>query len=443
MEDDKTKKKPAFEMPPPPKPLSFEMPKPPVLQPNVAAILKKTNNGKTENVVKPNANLPFNPPVPPVFNPTPNPFAPRPKSVSPNPSSLSKSENDEIPKTATGDTDVTPNAVNSENKSPATTEDSGRKLDKKVVQETIEPALNAPAKSEKPTTLNTTAPTTEIPITPMVEETKNITSPATVEVSNHTENVKSVGTDSSNVFTDKIDMSGGLMSWLTKTVTESKLLSDVAEKAKAGVETVMTTLDPGMKPFLAEHGVIEFALFNCDADVLTVASDAFTRSGAMAICRGLSFDETAVIFNFRPLVNGEQNARKLCEVKIEAARKTKKAKEDAAVVVTQPFLLKIGGRYYYTCKVMLNHGSTYFDAISQLLEVPETIVEAIQRSAKSEGLPDDEFSISVTQAIKNIYKTSVSTWEPGCLAPYDSKELLSVAFSSVSQQLLRNLAPVN
>ena len=85
-----------------------------------------------------------------------------------------------------------------------------------------------------------------------------ITSPATVEVSNHTENVKSVGTDSSNVFTDKIDMSGGLMSWLTKTVTESKLLSDVAEKAKAGVETVMTTLDPGMKPFLAEHGVVSF-----------------------------------------------------------------------------------------------------------------------------------------------------------------------------------------
>lgn len=53
-------------------------------------------------------------------------------------------------------------------------------------------------------------------------------------------------------------MSGGLMSWLTKTVTESKLLSDVAGKAKAGVETVMTTLDPGMKPFLAEHGVVRF-----------------------------------------------------------------------------------------------------------------------------------------------------------------------------------------
>lgn len=89
---------------------------------------------------------------------------------------------------------------------------------------------------------------------------------------------------------------------------------------------------------------IEFALFNCDADLLTVASDAFTKSGAMAICRGLTFDETSVIANFRPLVAGEEKARKMCEIKVEAARKTNKAKEDAAVVVIQPFLMEISGR---------------------------------------------------------------------------------------------------
>ncbi|EGT51068.1 hypothetical protein CAEBREN_18439 [Caenorhabditis brenneri] len=415
MGDEKGTKKPAFEMPPPPKPLSFEMPKPPVLQPNVAAILQKSNPGKPETSIKP--------PAPPVFNPTPNPFAPRPKSVSPNP--------------------VPPAEIKQ------TTEVQENVTIPTATPKTIEPEIPAqvgqappPPKIEKPTTLNTTPPTTEIPITPMVEETKQITSPAVVDVSSHSENVKTIA-EPSNVYSDRVDMSGGLMSWLTKTVTESKLLSDVAEKAKAGVETVMTTLDPGMKPFLAEHGVIEFALFNCDADLLTVASDAFTRAGAMAICRGLSFDETAFIANFRPLVAGDQKAQKLCEAKIEAARKTKKAKEEAAIVVTQPFLLEISGRYYSACKVMLDHGNTSFDAISQLLEVPETIVEAIQRAAKSEGLPDDEFSISVTQAIKNVYKTSVTAWEPGSLAPYDSKELLSVAFSSVSQQLLRNLAPVN
>ncbi|ULU07088.1 hypothetical protein L3Y34_018697 [Caenorhabditis briggsae] len=416
MGDDKGKKK--FEMPSPPKPLSFEMPKPPVLQPNIAALLQKTNPGNKEQ----GRNVPFNQPVPPVLNPTVNtvnPFAPRPKSVSPNPSK------EEIP-VASATKYMKP-------KSPIPPENS----DQEQNETKIEPAL------EKPTTLKTTAPTTEIPITPMVEETKEITSPAKVEVSSHAENSKQDGSESNTVFTDRVDMSGGLMSWLTKTVTESKLLSDVAEKAKAGVETVMTTLDPGMKPFLAEHGVIEFALFNCDADMLTVASDAFTRAGAMAICRGLSFDETNVIANFRPLVSGEQKARKLCEAKIEAARKTKKAKEEAAIVVVQPFLLEISGRHYSTCKVMLHHSSIYFDAISQLLEVPESIVEAIQRLAKLEGLPEDEFSSSVSQAIKNVYKTSVSSWEPGSLAPYDSKELLSVAFSSVSQQLLRNLAPVN
>lgn len=423
-------------MPPPPKPLSFEMPKPPVLQPNISALLQKTS--KTETSEKSDPLPPINPPAPPVFNPTVNPFAPRPKSVSPNPS---KPEPIELVVSQNHDLSTT---MKPQRVSPVTSQKP--EAEKEMIKDasktdTSSLGQHEAPRAEKPNTLQTTAPTTEIPITPMVEEIKQITSPAVVEVSSHAENSKP--TDSSNVFTDKVDMSGGLMSWFTKTVAESKLLSDVAEKAKAGVETVMTTLDPGMKPFLAEHGVIEFALFNCDADVLTIASDAFSRSGAMAICRGLSFDETTVIANFRPLVLGEQKARKLCEAKIEAARKTKKAKEEAAIVVTQSFLLEVSGRYYSTCKVMLHHSSTHFDAISQLLEVPETIVEAIQRSAKSEGLPDDEFSISVTQAIKNVYKTSVTSWEPGSLAPYDSKELLSVAFSSVSQQLLRNLAPVN
>lgn len=56
-------------------------------------------------------------------------------------------------------------------------------------------------------------------------------------------------------------MSGGLMSWLTKTVTESKILSDVAEKAKLGMESVLTTLDPGMKGFLSDGGVVRLVYF--------------------------------------------------------------------------------------------------------------------------------------------------------------------------------------
>lgn len=192
----------------------------------------------------------------------------------------------------------------------------------------------------------------------------------------------------------------------------------------------------------------------------------------MAICRGLQFDESNFIANFRPLVLGDQKARKLCELKVEAAKKSKKAVEEAAIVVVQPFLLEVSGRFYSSHKILLSHQNNEFDAISQLLEVPGTLVEAIQRAAKSDGLPDDEFSISVVQAVKNvrkakgldwkillstrdpsfalqellavqIYKSSNSTWEPGSLPPYESKELLSIGFSSVAQQLLRNLAPVN
>uniref|UniRef100_A0A8R1EPS5 Uncharacterized protein n=1 Tax=Caenorhabditis japonica TaxID=281687 RepID=A0A8R1EPS5_CAEJA len=382
------------------------MPKPPVLNPNVATILQKSQQ-KTPTV-------PFQAPQPTVI---PNPFAPRPASVSPIPSSVTS---ESVQKSAS----VPP--------PPSRPVENVEKVEKE----------SEPEKPPKPTTLSTSTPaTTEIPITPMIENNQQVVSPAIVEVSTHAESSKTA--PENNFMSEKVDMSGGLMSWLTKTVTESKLLNDVAEKAKAGMETVITTLDPGMKPFLAEHGVIEFAVFNSDSETLVVASEAFTKSGALAISKNHQFDETGYLANFRPLVLGDQKARQLCDSRIDAARKSKKAVEDAAIVVVQPFLLEISGRFYSTSKVALNHRNQTFDAISQLLEVPSTIVEAIQRAAKSEGLPDDEYSISVSQAIKNVYKSSVNSWEPGSLPPYNSKLLLSLAFSSVAQQLLRNLAPVN
>ena len=77
--------------------------------------------------------------------------------------------------------------------------------------------------------------------------------PQTVDA---TKPAKTVEPEKNQVPEGHVDMTGGLMSWITKTVAESKLLNDVAEKAKQGMEQVLTTLDPGMRGFLSDDGTV-------------------------------------------------------------------------------------------------------------------------------------------------------------------------------------------
>lgn len=111
-----------LKMPPPPKPLSFEMPKPPVLQPNVSEILKKNKASESSE-----------------RHQIPNPFAPRPSSVSP------------VPK-----------------KAPESSQKSASVPPSEVVKVPED-------KIQKPVTLDTSSmKTTEIPITPIVEDAKEV-----------------------------------------------------------------------------------------------------------------------------------------------------------------------------------------------------------------------------------------------------------------------------
>ncbi|CAB3404349.1 unnamed protein product [Caenorhabditis bovis] len=372
------------------KPFKFVPPRPPVLQPHVAALLK-------------------NPPTAPFVPPIGNPFAPKPVSpIPPKPPVI----------------DSSPNVPKNDEKSIETP--------KNVNKSEMKPF-------EKPTSLKTDtlapATTTDIPITPIVEE-KQITSPAVVEISKQVEKVKAPTKDNAKqgVFNDRVDMSGGLMSWLTKTVAESKLLNDVAEKAKAGMETVMTTLDPGMKPFLAEHGVIELSIFHNDADVVSAANEGFSKVGALVIARGIpsNYEE------FKPLVFGAEKASEICKKKLELVKNAKKSTEDSALIVLQPFLIQIANKYFSTTKLFLRNSKFECEAMGQFLEVSDTIVDYLKRN-KPEYYAEDEFALTVSDAAMKIYNTSYESWNSTKIPPYSSSDLLINAFASIAQQLVAHL----
>lgn len=108
--------------------------------------------------------------------------------------------------------------------------------------------------------ISVSSPHKEVPLTPSPPIISPPTSPAVLPTESP-QTVEKAGKSSESeekkpVPTGHVDMTGGLMGWITKTVTESKLLNDVAEKAKHGMEQVLTTLDPGMRGFLSDDGTV-------------------------------------------------------------------------------------------------------------------------------------------------------------------------------------------
>jgi hypothetical protein len=58
-----------------------------------------------------------------------------------------------------------------------------------------------------------------------------------------------------NVTSDNRALAGSLFTWVKDTVTNSNVLSKVAEKAKNSVNSMITTLDPQMREFICKYSI--------------------------------------------------------------------------------------------------------------------------------------------------------------------------------------------
>uniref|UniRef100_A0A1I7XAM2 phospholipase D n=1 Tax=Heterorhabditis bacteriophora TaxID=37862 RepID=A0A1I7XAM2_HETBA len=200
----------------------------------------------------------------------------------------------------------------------------------------------------------------------------------------------------SDIADNRIDMTGGLMSWLAKTVAENKLLSDVAEKAKAGMESVLTTLDPGMKGFLSVDGVVDLYLASNSATVVHAVKDGFERVFANVLIRTVPCPEA----DLSPLVVGSMESLNHCRIRATRLVNSKLVPTSAPIFVVQPFVMEIDKRWYSATRCLLRWKEHDVDAIGQLLEVDKNLMDHIEKRSKVDGKPHGQFSITVPQAAK-------------------------------------------
>ncbi|PAV76033.1 hypothetical protein WR25_02849 isoform A [Diploscapter pachys] len=196
----------------------------------------------------------------------------------------------------------------------------------------------------------------------------------------------------------RVDMSGGLMSWLTKTVTESKILSDVAEKAKLGMESVLTTLDPGMKGFLSDGGVIDLNIVHEDAALLPLANECFEKSVGCTVARLVPAPQA----EFPPTVMSLEQAVTFSLARAERALQSKLIPIGAPLLVFQQFIQKVGERYFTGAHVLLRWKSATIDSIGQMVEIDRNIVEHMKTRSIPDNCAPGELSLSISSAIREL-----------------------------------------
>ncbi|CAI4222451.1 unnamed protein product [Auanema sp. JU1783] len=232
---------------------------------------------------------------------------------------------------------------------------------------------------------------------------------------------------------DRIDMSAGLMGWISKTMTESKILSDVASKARYGMEQVIITLDPGMKGFLARDGVVDLYTAVEDHTQIRAVQEGFEKVFANVLVRNVP----AAKGNLPETVYGSPYSLQICRQRADRIIQSRLVPADAVVLVFQPFIFHLDDKLYASTRLFLKWNNNEFDSLSQLLDVDNSILEVLKARSVMEGMSTNDFPISLFTAAQEVYAIKEESWT-GPPPPFNSAELLMPAASLVALNFMNS-----
>ncbi|CAJ0951505.1 unnamed protein product, partial [Mesorhabditis belari] len=211
----------------------------------------------------------------------------------------------------------------------------------------------------------------------------------------------------------------GMFDWFTKQVHENPFFSMVAEKAKVGMETVLTTLDPGMKDFLAGDGIIEAYVGTEDPMISSAVRQGFERVFHSAVIRGVPVPTAD---GSPQMSDSIDSSTKSCLSQILRLSASRLASPSSPFVVFQPSILHIEHISFYCLRVMLRWKGNDLFALSQPVEISEHLWGQLQRFKTADG-----FSVTLEQLQKQMGFPS--------LFPFHESEPLILASALLAAQL--------
>ncbi|CAJ0572364.1 unnamed protein product, partial [Mesorhabditis spiculigera] len=215
----------------------------------------------------------------------------------------------------------------------------------------------------------------------------------------------------------------GMFDWLTKQMHENTFLSKVAEKAKVGMETVLTTLDPGMKDFMGDgSGLVELHVATEDPMVSSAVRQGFERVFNSAVVRGVPVPQD----DSSRLSLSLEAADRVCAEKVKRLAASRLASPASPFIVLQPYIMQIGQGHFYAIRLMLRWRGVDFYTFSQPVELSPELVAHLEKSPKQ---PDGGLGQSLEQMHGNEN-----------FLPFHPSELLILPAALIARKLSAKIA---
>lgn len=206
----------------------------------------------------------------------------------------------------------------------------------------------------------------------------------------------------------------GIWGW----IQGSRVFSKVAETSKSAMDSVITTLDPQMKDFLAADAAVELAIASDKEVKINSVKEGFQRIFSQVVARGLGSPGSPSMAN-QPL--GFENGRKAAEERIASLRNSGLVPRTIAIVAVEGFVFEASpDRFFFADCVILDDPSKnlQIEVISQAVQIPPAAVGFLKAHTPGDyPQRDSGFAVTVGQAVA----------EATGFTPYDWQEQLSGA----------------
>ncbi|XP_077988966.1 protein PRRC1-like [Glandiceps talaboti] len=194
------------------------------------------------------------------------------------------------------------------------------------------------------------------------------------------------------------DDGGGMWGWLSG----STFVQKVVEKTKSSVDTMITTLDPGMAPIIRSGGEIDFIVTSEKEVKVGAIRDAFQKVFGRATVTGMASQP-----NIAPQPEGFASGVKGAEERIENLRRSEAIHEKQPCIAVESFIVELlPDKWFDIGYVLLDDplNNIHLDSFTQSTPIAsEYVSQAQDRTSSDYNLRWSGLAVTVGEVIHHNF----------------------------------------